>query len=199
MLIKCPECHREISNQAISCPHCGYPLKQVKKPVAEPTKKVVSDLLIVAARGGAGGFQIALYILAGILLLMGVTCEIVAIVLLVASRFSNGFAYALVIFGEIFQGVSVFMLIYLSVFLKKNNRIKHDLVYYSRSKKEFICYSILDQEIRIPRDTSFLLRDNKRNLGELIVRENGKKLVRLGFTPDNIELIKRRVEKCRSE
>ena len=27
MLIKCPECNREISDMAISCPHCGYPLK----------------------------------------------------------------------------------------------------------------------------------------------------------------------------
>ena len=26
MLILCPECNREISDKAISCPHCGYPL-----------------------------------------------------------------------------------------------------------------------------------------------------------------------------
>lgn len=27
MLIKCPECELQISDKAISCPHCGYPLK----------------------------------------------------------------------------------------------------------------------------------------------------------------------------
>ena len=27
-LIKCPECHREISDQAESCPHCGYPIQK---------------------------------------------------------------------------------------------------------------------------------------------------------------------------
>ncbi len=26
-LILCPECHKEVSNEAESCPHCGYPLK----------------------------------------------------------------------------------------------------------------------------------------------------------------------------
>lgn len=26
-LIKCPECEREISSMAESCPHCGYPIK----------------------------------------------------------------------------------------------------------------------------------------------------------------------------
>lgn len=25
-LINCPECHREISDNAKSCPHCGYPI-----------------------------------------------------------------------------------------------------------------------------------------------------------------------------
>lgn len=26
-LFNCPECGKEISDQAVSCPHCGYPLK----------------------------------------------------------------------------------------------------------------------------------------------------------------------------
>lgn len=32
-LIKCPECGREISNAATSCPHCGYPLGEVTATV----------------------------------------------------------------------------------------------------------------------------------------------------------------------
>lgn len=28
-LLKCPECSGTISDQAITCPHCGYPLKAV--------------------------------------------------------------------------------------------------------------------------------------------------------------------------
>lgn len=31
MLIKCPECDLQVSDKAISCPHCGYPLKQNQK------------------------------------------------------------------------------------------------------------------------------------------------------------------------
>ena len=27
-IIQCPECKKEISNQATSCPHCGYKLKE---------------------------------------------------------------------------------------------------------------------------------------------------------------------------
>ena len=31
MLIKCPECHNEISDNALSCPKCGYVLKKEKR------------------------------------------------------------------------------------------------------------------------------------------------------------------------
>lgn len=34
-LIKCPECGKEISDRAASCPNCGYPISQENQPVAE--------------------------------------------------------------------------------------------------------------------------------------------------------------------
>lgn len=39
MLIKCPECELQVSDKAISCPHCGYPLK----PEAVRTRKQRSN------------------------------------------------------------------------------------------------------------------------------------------------------------
>lgn len=32
MLIKCPECELQVSDKAITCPHCGYPLQPNSKP-----------------------------------------------------------------------------------------------------------------------------------------------------------------------
>jgi hypothetical protein len=29
-LIKCPECSRQISDQAAACPECGYPIRKVE-------------------------------------------------------------------------------------------------------------------------------------------------------------------------
>ncbi|MDC4255202.1 zinc ribbon domain-containing protein [Acinetobacter baumannii] len=31
-LISCPECKREISDQAKSCPHCGFPIEKIRNP-----------------------------------------------------------------------------------------------------------------------------------------------------------------------
>ena len=28
-LIKCPECNRDVSDKAATCPHCGYPLGRI--------------------------------------------------------------------------------------------------------------------------------------------------------------------------
>jgi len=44
-LIQCPECGREISDKAASCPHCGYPIqekqeKQEKPVVINNTKSI---------------------------------------------------------------------------------------------------------------------------------------------------------------
>lgn len=39
MLIKCPECELQVSDKAISCPHCGYPLKTGAKSRPKTSKK----------------------------------------------------------------------------------------------------------------------------------------------------------------
>ncbi len=36
MLINCPECKKEVSDKAMSCPHCGYLLKEIQQPLSTP-------------------------------------------------------------------------------------------------------------------------------------------------------------------
>lgn len=36
-LIKCPECEKEISDKAVSCPNCGYPMKPQKDKIVQKT------------------------------------------------------------------------------------------------------------------------------------------------------------------
>lgn len=39
MLIKCPECELQVSDKAIACPHCGYPLRPDVKPHRTQTSR----------------------------------------------------------------------------------------------------------------------------------------------------------------
>ena len=37
-LIRCPECNKDVSSYAESCPHCGYPIR--KPPFPKPSVSV---------------------------------------------------------------------------------------------------------------------------------------------------------------
>ena len=39
MLIKCPECELQVSDKALSCPHCGYPMKESASKRQKSSKK----------------------------------------------------------------------------------------------------------------------------------------------------------------
>ena len=43
MLIKCPECELQVSDKALNCPHCGYPMKEApkqRKPYSKKRKRL---------------------------------------------------------------------------------------------------------------------------------------------------------------
>lgn len=46
MLFKCPECDLQVSDKAISCPHCGHPLKAGAGRVRESTKPDISKVAL---------------------------------------------------------------------------------------------------------------------------------------------------------
>lgn len=48
MLIKCPECGKEVSDSAVNCVHCGYPLIHKKEEIPKAKKVKKNDGLIVA-------------------------------------------------------------------------------------------------------------------------------------------------------
>ena len=69
-LIKCPECGKEISNNAASCPHCGTPIGDKKIPVHFERKKsfvgsantgtVMVDGVVVGSAGNGASFDVML-------------------------------------------------------------------------------------------------------------------------------------------
>jgi len=56
-LIKCPECKNEISDKAISCPRCGYPMtgQGNEAPRTAPIGKKFTALIVVFALLSAAG------------------------------------------------------------------------------------------------------------------------------------------------
>ena len=49
-LIHCPECGKEISDQANRCPHCGFPLEsETEKKLREAREKDKQSLIKIGA------------------------------------------------------------------------------------------------------------------------------------------------------
>jgi Zn finger protein HypA/HybF involved in hydrogenase expression len=68
-LINCPECNREISDKAESCPHCGFLLKQeIKDNIYDYNEKQydISGVLQLLQKGNVGVAEITFYITLGI-------------------------------------------------------------------------------------------------------------------------------------
>ena len=68
-LIKCPDCGKEISSHAESCPHCGYPLKKKESHAVNPiiTEEYKRRTTGIFAGAGVGFFAGVVYILLGFL------------------------------------------------------------------------------------------------------------------------------------
>lgn len=56
MLIKCPECGKEVSDNAVACVHCGYPLTQKKEAVQKTDQAKRKDGPLVASNIVLGVF-----------------------------------------------------------------------------------------------------------------------------------------------
>lgn len=54
MIIKCPECGNDISDQADKCPNCGYPIHKKSEKKKAPAWKVILVIAIAAAILGGG-------------------------------------------------------------------------------------------------------------------------------------------------
>ncbi|HOX23421.1 MAG TPA: hypothetical protein PLL10_08155, partial [Elusimicrobiales bacterium] len=72
MLFECPECHRQISTTAQSCPQCGWKNNSVEPPLTDEQKSHV--------RTGGVGFLVAATALFGLavmkssLILLALSC-----------------------------------------------------------------------------------------------------------------------------
>lgn len=95
-LMNCPECGKEISDQAISCPHCGYPLQSD------------TTVVVIKKRTPGRGFGIAGMILG----IFGVVYSFVELLALLTIRTEDTFKESGVFFGIFFAAVGLLALVF---------------------------------------------------------------------------------------
>ena len=91
-LVKCPECNKEVSDQAHNCPHCGYPLKKPTKHVGQRNPDF-SKMEVIVARNYAVGIVAAVLIFFFVAIFIGI-----GIVMLKLLPDIEGLIFAVILF-----------------------------------------------------------------------------------------------------
>lgn len=191
-LITCPECGKQVSDQAASCPHCGYPLTPVKK--AEPRKRNAnpdfSKMEVIMYRGSKQA------IITGIIVF--VFClTLVAFGVVLLLKFKG---IQRVIFPVLLFGFSVPLFIAAIVQTVKgcnNTKIKTDCLYYDNEDGVFYLSTWQRTIIAVDARDDFRVGLNKRGYGEAIGVHQGRR-INLGFSKTNVDLANQRVQQIRS-
>ena len=191
-LVKCPECGKEVSDQALSCPHCGYPLK---KP--EPKKKKLnpdfSKMEVIVRRSSSVAFVSAALILVfvGVFVALGIFFPKIlqdegAAVRLVASILCYSFAL-------------LFFITLIIQFVKaiNNTKIKTHCLYYDKEDGMFYLSTWHRTIIAVDATDDFRVGINKRGFGEITAVHNGRR-INLGFSTMNADIANGRVQEIRN-
>lgn len=151
MLIKCPECQKEISSEADFCPFCGY-------PIAKKTTKERNDRksFTVAYRSGPGSIVGTIIIAA----IFSAVCLISSVFVFVASAGINGLvvpAIFLLILGIIFLITTI---VYSGYFAKNRSLMPKNCIEYDADEDKLILYTLDGAEIKIDIADYVELKDN---------------------------------------
>lgn len=120
-MIKCPVCNQEIANDAITCPHCGHPLKNktnLETLLKRTHASYMLDILIMLLPLSL----IALMLLSNYLLILAIPLSLITIIWGILSIKKR----------------------------KKNNKIIKDLIYLNKDSNEIIIFTIDNREYTYP-------------------------------------------------
>lgn len=124
-LIKCPECGKEVSNKAHTCPHCGFPIEEMA--VEEVAKQSIGEpIFTFKERRGRTGSILAFVLLE---VIIGVC---------IGLSFTNmtALVFAL-IFGSCFELGGVVGFVTDMINITKLNRMVGKSLYYSEENRTF--------------------------------------------------------------
>ena len=191
-IINCPECGKEISDHAVACPYCGYPINKAETIKKATTKKSFT----IAYRGGPGSVVGAIIVIA-----------IFAIGFLVGSifMFISGIEY-FIFLGAVLMAAAVAFFVLIIVYLNyfsKNSSLKYkNCIEYDASDNKLVLYALNGEVIRIDFEDYIELKDNFFTDNMLLFTyrtKSGKaRKVKLGYC-SNRDSIRSNIEKARNQ
>ena len=192
MLVKCPECQKEVSSEASSCPHCGYPLKEEKKDELKAID--FSNCEVILERGVARYLRVLTYVLGPVFIGLFVALFIMFLIL------AKDVAFALV-FGIILGIVIPLMIVFivlLSIRFSNNSKLQYDNLYYDPKEKMFYAELWNKKIARFDPSESIRVGRNARGFDETVIVYKGLRY-NTGYSKTNPNEANQRIAEIQSE
>ena len=197
MLIKCPECGRDVSDTIDQCIHCGYYLKRkTTTPVAEKVEVKQTGVKDLCLRGGPSGVIVFLIInfLGG---LVSLAAAIVFLVISLKNKDLFGLFALTIIFG-------IIALLFLPAAIRdivraiKNSMNKNPCIKYDYDNDRVIIYTLSNKEIIMPIEKfSNIVRGfwSSSNLMYFVCFDDKDRMryINLGYPLTNAKAVKRQL------
>ena len=182
MLIECPECKKKISDQAKSCPYCGYPINETKEELKESK---IRKSFTVAYRGDPGSIVSIITIIGVFALLF----TIGGILLLALVDYLTPLGVFALIFGV---WLDVTTIVYISYFVHNKQNMSHNCIEYDAEKDKLVLCTLYGEIIEIDVEDYLELKDNFFTDNMLLftykTKENKTKKVKLGYCSNRDEI-----------
>ena len=148
-LIKCPECNKDISSEALTCPYCGYPIKL-------KVKEEKKESFTVAFRSGPGSILGAVIVIAifSLIFMAGGTT------LLITANRDGGMIFGgsfLLIIGVLFFITTI---VYIDYFVNNAKNMNRNCIEYNAEKDRLVLCTVFGKIIEIDPKYYIDVKDN---------------------------------------
>ena len=154
-LIECPECKQKVSSEAKSCPHCGYPLKQIVVD-EKPKTEEIRESFTVGYRSGPGGIVGAVVVV----LLFGLLAIIGGIFALIYSLGESFITFLGVFCIPVGVAFIILAFVDISYFVANGNHMDKNCIEYDAEKDKLVLCTIYGEIIEINVEDYISLKDN---------------------------------------
>jgi len=186
-LIKCPECLNEVSDQAISCPHCGYPLKKENKEKDLPD---FSKMEVILYRG----------IRKSTIVWTEIVAPIAVVIILVAAIFFGieggtvGIALTIIFTSMVLLYIPIFIVA--AVKFRNNSRLTHQNMYYDEDTQQFFLECWSRRIISLNARDEIRVGCNMLGFNETVVVHQGRR-INTGFSSTKLKEANQRIQEIR--
>lgn len=192
MLVNCPECHKEISDEANTCPHCGYPIKGKSKSEL----KVIdfSNSEVILRRGIEKYLQFLTYVVGPLFIGLFVALFIIFLIVAKDANFAVVFG---IILGIVIPLMIAFIII-LSIRFKNNSKLKYDNLYFDRDTKMFYAELWNRKIAQFDPKEDIRIGVNRKGFDETIILYKGLRY-NTGYSSSNVNEANQRIKEIQDE